>query len=87
MEIFWSLRIVSRTYFVHGFSRKIFISRIIFLLEILGNICIVIVRSPGCFEIIFAFLFQVISNQAVLHAIKKSRQKFKYLENNRSFLK
>ena len=48
---------VSRTHFVYRFSKKIFLSRKIFLLEILGNICIVIVRSPGCFEINLTLLF------------------------------
>ena len=54
------------------------------LLEILGNIYIAIVCWPGCngmnFEINLIFLIK-----AFLHVTKKSKQKLKYLENEKIF--
>ena len=55
-----------------------------FLREILGNMCIVIVCKPGCdvihFEISLIFLIK-----PLLYMNKESRQKLKYLENEKSF--
>ena len=89
------LELVSLPDFLHEFWRKIFfllhsikwpniIVWLLMLREILGNRCIVIVCWPGCdvicFEINLIFLIK-------LHFLltKKSRQKFKYLENEKCF--
>ena len=52
--------------------------------EILGNMCITIVCYPGCdvikFEINFISLVKLFC-----YMTKKSRQNFKYLENEKSF--
>ena len=57
----------------------------ILLLEILGNICIAMVCFPGCdiinFEINLIFLIKLF-----FYLTKMSRQKFKYLEIEKSFL-
>ena len=54
------------------------------LLEILGNMCIATVWKPGCdvinFEINLFF-----SNQAHSYMTKNLSQKFKYLQNEKSF--
>ena len=90
-----SLGIVSLPHFVYGFSRTMFlmlhsanwpdfIAWLPLLLEILVNMCIAIVCKPGCvvtdFEINLIFLIKPFS-----YITKKSRQKFKYLENKKSF--
>ena len=90
-----SLGIVSSPHFVHDFSRKMFLmlyannwpSFIVWLhllLEILGSMCIAIVCFPGCgiinFEISLIFLIK-----PFFYLTKKSRQKFKYLDNKKSF--
>ena len=87
--------IVSLLHFVYDFSREMFlvmytINRPDFIawlplhLGILENMCIAIVCSPGCdvinFEISLIFLIKPFSCMT-----KKSRQKFKYLENEKSF--
>ena len=50
----------------------------------LGNMCIAIVYFPRCdviiFEISFIFLFK-----PFFYMTQRSRQKFKYLENEKSF--
>ena len=89
------LGLVSELYFVYDFSRKKFLMLysincpnfivwLPLLLEILGNMCITIVCLPGCdvinFEINLVFLIK-----AFCYMTKKSRQKFKYLENEKSF--
>ena len=52
--------------------------------EILGNVCIAIVCFPGCdvinFEMNLIFLIK-----PFFYMTEKSRQKFKYLENENSF--
>ena len=92
------LGIVSSPHFVYDFSRKIglmlyyikwpnFIIWLLLLLEILGNMCIVYfvyyVYFPGCdvikFEINLIFLFK-----PFFYMTKKSRQKIKYLGNEKS---
>ena len=54
------------------------------LIEILGNMCIAIVCLPDCdamtFEINLIFLIK-----PILYMNKKSKQKFKYFENEKSF--
>ena len=54
------------------------------LLEILGNMCIIIVCFPSCevvnFEINFAFLIK-----SFFYMTKNSKQKIKYPENEKSF--
>ena len=88
------LGLVSSSHFEYDFSRKIFlmlysinwpkfIVRFPLLLEILSNMCIIIVYYPGCdvitFEINLFFLIRL------WYMTKKSRQKLKYLENEKSF--
>ena len=87
--------IVSPIYFVNDFSRKTFLTlysinwpnfivKLSVPPEILGNICIAIVCFPVCdvisFEIILIFLIK-----PFFCMIKKLRQKFKYLENEKRF--
>ena len=89
------LGLVSPSYFVNDFSRKMFlILRSIkcpnfivwlhLLLEILGNKCITIFCKPGCdvknFVINLIFLIK-----PFCYITKKLRQKIKYLENKKSF--
>ena len=89
------LRLVSPPHFVYDFSRKMFLMLhsinwpnffvwLPLLLEILCSMCITIVCLPGCdvikFEISLIFLIKPFQ-----YMIRKSRQKFKYLENEKSF--
>ena len=86
------LGIISSTYFVYDFSRRMlysvkwqnFIAWLPLLLEVLGNMSIAIICFPGCdvinFEINIIFLIK-----PVFYLTRKSRQKFKYLENKKSF--
>ena len=89
------LWLVSPPHFVNDFSGKMFlilhyiklpnfIVWLPLLLEILGNICISIVCWPGCevikFEINLIFLIK-----PFWYMNKKSGQKLKYLENEKSF--
>ena len=89
------LELVSPSHFTYDFSRKIFlmlhsinwpnfIAWLPSLLEIFGSMCIAIVCFPGCevinFEITLIFLIK-----PFFYLAKKSRQKFKYLENKKSF--
>ena len=88
------LRILSPPHFVYDFSRKCFSSYIIltdqislsdclYFLRCWGNICIVTDYFPGCdiinFETNIIFLIKPYS-----YLTKKSRQRFKYLENEKS---
>ena len=90
-----SLGIISLPHFVYDFSKKMFlmlysinwpnfIAWLPLLLEILVNMCIAIVCWPGCdaidFKINLIFLIKPFS-----YKTKKSRQKIKYLENEKSF--
>ena len=90
------LGLVSPPHFAHYFSRKIFlmlhsinwpnfIVPLHLLLEIFGNMCVVIVCFPGWdvinFEINLIFLIKTF-----WYMTKKSRQKRKYLQNENSFL-
>ena len=90
-----SLGLVSPPHYVYDFSREIFlmlhssnwpyfVAWLILVLEILGNTCITIVCQPGCdvikFEINLIFLIKPFR-----YMTKKSRQKYKYLENKKSF--
>ena len=61
-----------------------FIVRLPFLFEILGNICIAVVCFPGCHVIIFDILVLFLI-KPFFYITKNSRQKFKYLENKKSF--
>ena len=89
------LGIVSLSHFVYNFSRKKFImlysinwpnfnAWLPFFFEILVNMCIVIVCEPSRdvinFEINLIFLIKPFS-----YMTNKSRQKLKYLENEKSF--
>ena len=89
------LEIISPPYFVNDFSKRMFlmlnpVNRPNFivwlplLLETLGNMCIAIVFVPGCnvinLEISLIFLIT-----PFFYITKKSRQKFKYLDNRKSF--
>ena len=88
------LGIVFQTHFVYDFSRKIdllnsikrpnFIVWLPLLFEILANICVVIVCFPGCdainFEILSFFIIK-----PFFYMTKKSRQKYKNLDNEKSF--
>ena len=89
------LGLISPPHFVYDFSRKMllklhpinwtnFIVWLPLLLQILGNMCIIIVCYPGCdaikFEINLIFLIK-----PFYYMTKKSRQKPKYLEKAKSF--
>ena len=89
------LRLVSPPHFVYDFSRKMFLMLhsinwpnlfvwLPLLLEILCSMCITIVCLPGCdvikFEISLIFFIKPFQ-----YMIRQSRQKFKYLENEKSF--
>ena len=89
------LGLVSPPHFVYDFSRKIFLMLhsinwpnfivwLPLLLEILGNMCFKIICWPGCdvtkFGINLIFLIK-----SFCYMTKKSRQKFKYLENEKNF--
>ena len=54
------------------------------LLEILSNICIAVVFVPGCHVINFEInlIFPI---KPFFYITEKSRQKFKYLENEKRF--
>ena len=84
------LGLVSPPHVVHDFPRKMFLMLysinwpnvivwLPLLLEILGNMCITNVCYPGC-EMNRIFLIKLFC-----YMTKKSRQKFKYLENKKSF--
>ena len=87
------MMLVSTTFFVWFFNKNVslatfqwpnFIVWLPLLLETLGNTCIEIVCSPGCdvttFEISLIFLIN-----PFCYRTKKSRQKFKYFENGKSY--
>ena len=89
------LGIVSPPHFVYGWSRKMFfvlysinwpnfLARLSLLLEILVNMCVAIVCLPGWdvnnFEVDLTF-----PTKSFFYMAKTSRQKFKYLENEKSF--
>ena len=86
------LGVVSLPHFVDDFSRKMFLmlysvnwpNSLPLLLEILLNMRIAIVYEPGSdvinFEINLIFLIKPFS-----YMTKKSREKFKYLANEKSF--
>ena len=89
------LGLVSPPHFMYGFSRKMFfmlyslnwpsfIAWLSLFLKIFGNTCITIVCLPGCdvinFEINLIFLIK-----PFCYKTKKSCQKRKYLENEKSF--
>ena len=89
------LGLVSPPHFVYDFSRKMFLmlhfinwpNFIVcfpFLLEILDNICIKIVSKPGCDVINFEInlIFHI---KSFCYMTKMSRQKLKYLENEKNF--
>ena len=73
------LGIVAPAYFVYDFSRKMFL-----ILYCMSNMCTAIVFFPGFdvikFEINLFFLIK-----PFFYMTKNSRQKFKYLENEKSF--
>ena len=90
-----SLGLVSPPHFAYDFSRKLllmlhsinwpnFIASLPLLLQILGNICVAIVCFPAYdvtnFEINLIFLIK-----SLWYRNKKSRQKLKYIENEKSF--
>ena len=89
------LGLVSSPHFVYDFSKMTFLMLysiywpnfnvwLPLFLDILVNMCITIVCEPGCyvikFEINLIFLIKMFC-----YMTKKSRQKLKYNENERSF--
>ena len=87
------LRLVSPPHFAHDFSSKMFVMLLSInwpdfivlsslLFEILGNMCIKIASYPDCdvikFEINLIFLIKPFRSMT-----KKTRQKLKYLENEK----
>ena len=89
------LGIVCPSYFVYGFSIKMFlilyyvdcptfIVSLLLLLEILGNMCIVVICFPDCDVITFDTNL-IFSIKPSFYMPKKSSQKFKHLENEESF--
>ena len=89
------LEIVSAPHFVYYFSRKMFLmlysinwaNFIVWLplfLEILGNICIAIVCFPCC-DVIYLEINLIFLIKPFLYMTKKSKQKLKYLVNEKSF--
>ena len=89
------LRLVSPPHFVYDFSRKMFLMLhsinwpnfivwLPLLLEILGIMFIAIVCFPGCDVIDFEInlIFQI---KPFFYKTKTSRQKFKYLKNEKRF--
>ena len=91
------MELASSTHFVYDFSRKmflilysinweIFVAWLTLLLEILGNICIVIIYCLVCdvidLEIKHSFLIKLL-----FYLNKKSEHKCKYLKNEKSFSK
>ena len=83
------------SYFVYNFSRKMclifyfinwpnFIAWLLILCEMLVNMCIAIICQPGCDAINseINFIFQI---NPFFYMIKKSRQKSKYLKDEKSF--
>ena len=89
------LGLISTLHFVYNVSRKMFLmlystnwSNFIvwmpLLLEIMDNICVVIICEPGCdvikFQINLIFLIKLFCCMT-----KNSRQKLKHLENEKSF--
>ena len=69
---------------LHSNNWPNFIVWLLLLLEILSNIFITIVCQPGCdvikFEINLIFLIK-----SLCYMTRKSKQKLKYLENEKSF--
>ena len=89
------LGIVSPPHLVYDFSRKMFfmldsmnwpnfIAWLPIFLEILVNMCIAIVRLPG-FDIISYEINRIFLIKSFFYMTKKSRQKFKCLENEKQF--
>ena len=87
------LGIVSPLHSVYEFSKKCFLCSINwpnfiiwlpFLFGILGNMCIAIVCFTGFYIINFELNLIFLINP-FFYKTKKSRQKFKYLENERNF--
>ena len=88
--------IVSPTHFVYDFSTKRFlmlysvkvlnfIVRFPLCFEILGNICIEIVRFPGC-DVIYSEINLIFVIKPILYyMIKNSRQIFENPENEKIF--
>ena len=87
--------LVSSPLFLYYFSRKFFnmlrcinwhsfIVWLLLLLEILGNICITIVYWPGC-DVIEFEINQIFLIKLFYYMTKKSKQKLKYFENEKSF--
>ena len=81
---------VSPPYFVYGVSRKLCLMlysikfHFPLLLDELGNMCIAIVCFPG-FNVISFEINPIFLIKLLLYMTQKSRQKFKYFENKKSF--
>ena len=89
------LGLVSLPHSVYDYSRKMFhvlhsinspnfIVWLPLLLEILGNMYITIVSLPGC-DVVKVETNLIFLNKPFCYMTKKSRQKFRYLENKKSF--
>ena len=88
------LGLISPSYFVYDFWRKMFLKLhsinwpnfvvwLPLLLQILGNMCIATVCCPGC-DVIKFEINLVVLIKPLCYMAKKSRQKLKYLENEKS---
>ena len=89
------LGVGSSPHFVYHFSRKLFlmlysinlpnfIALLPLLLEILFNMCIAIVCQPGC-DVMNSGINLVFQSKPFFYMTKNARQRFKHLENEKSF--
>ena len=69
---------------LYSFDRLNFIFCFPVLLEILGNVCIAIVCFTGC-DVINLEINLIFLIKPFFYMTEKLRQKFKYLENKKSF--
>ena len=89
------LGLVSPPHFVYGFTKKMFfmlyslhwpnfIAWVPLFLKIFGNTCITIICLPGC-DVINVEINLIFLIKPFCYKTEKSRQKLKYLENEKSF--
>ena len=70
---------------LYSINQPNFMAWLPLLLEILGNMCIAIVCYPGC-DVMDFEINLIILIKPFFYMRKKSRQKLRYLENEKSFL-
>ena len=80
------LGIVSPSHFVYIFQEKYFPRYILLTDQISDNMCTAILCFPGCNVINFEINFIVLI-KPFFYMTEKSRQKFKYLQKEKSFQK